>query len=76
MASDKDTEITVTLTLEQLHQLVVFHKVPLYLEHRYLCHPERDCEDGCDTPADANRLWFYQAGQGCDPAFGGERKGG
>lgn len=28
--------------------------------HRWLCHPERGCEDGCDTPADPSRVRLYQ----------------
>ena len=28
--------------------------------HRWLCHPDRDCSDGCDTPADPERLAIYQ----------------
>ena len=66
-------KVTVTLTLEELESLVCNRRTPLWLEHRYLCHPERECEDGCDVQANPERLHRYQDGQGCDPAFGGER---
>ncbi len=32
--------------------------------HRWLCHPETACEDGCDAAADPIRLARYQAAHG------------
>lgn len=29
--------------------------------HRFLCHPGRECEDGCDVPADPQQLAAYHA---------------
>lgn len=28
--------------------------------HRWLCHPEHECEDGCDVEAIPSRLELYQ----------------
>lgn len=33
--------LTVTLTFQELESLVCNRRTPLWLEHRYLCHPER-----------------------------------
>jgi hypothetical protein len=29
--------------------------------HRWLCHPDRECEDGCTGSADPERLALYQS---------------
>lgn len=67
--------IQVTLTEEELEAIVCQGRAPLWLEHRYLCHPTHECEDGCQVHADLTRLHKYQDGQGCDPAYGGEKRG-
>ena len=32
-----------------------------FFAHRWLCHPERDCKDGCDDAANPDRLELYQS---------------
>lgn len=29
--------------------------------HRWLCHPERGCEDGCEASADPGRVELYNS---------------
>lgn len=29
--------------------------------HKWLCHPERECEDGCDTAVIPERVELYQS---------------
>lgn len=29
--------------------------------HRWLCHPSRECKDGCDVKADSARLKLYES---------------
>ena len=29
--------------------------------HRWLCHPERECEDGCDDAAKPDRVALYES---------------
>ena len=33
----------------------------LCFAHRWLCHPERECEDGCDAAPDPRRLALFQS---------------
>lgn len=35
--------------------------------HRWLCHPERDCEDGCDERAHHDRLALYLSPMESEP---------
>jgi len=47
--------------MNDLHrQLASLHGDPA-LEHRWLCHPERACTDGCDAAPLPDRLRVYQA---------------
>lgn len=52
--------IHLDLTLEELEGMVCEGRMPIWIEHRYLCHPERECEDGCDMGAIPLHLHRYQ----------------
>jgi len=44
--------------------------------HRWCCHPERECEDGCDDAPDQARLALYQSNAEAPPGTDFDGDGG